>query len=171
MNTQVARSLTLTAMCSEEDAENYMKRALWGYPDLWRRFLDDVRPVLIEARDNKKAQNETGEQEDRDPGHIGTDPPHPTSDVKDESIIHIPTVHRYTPLYPPGATPDSLHGTVTEMDVLQDSQAQPDEHLPRPPFIPVGNTEEPGPMSRGPSPQVVVPGEEGQQGASEIKEN
>lgn len=47
-------------MHREEDAERYIKKGLWGYPVLMKRFLDDVRPALVEARDSRKVQSETG---------------------------------------------------------------------------------------------------------------
>lgn len=58
-----------------------MKKELWGYPALIRRFFDDVRPALLEDRDNGKVQEENMGQEASALGSISL---HSTSDGKDQ---------------------------------------------------------------------------------------
>lgn len=131
-------------MHREGYAEYHIKKELWGYPDLLKRFCARVRPALVEARDSKKVQRDKEEQEGRELGHINTDPPHPTSDGRDQGMY--PTVSDPpSPSDPPGVKPDTPHAT--EIEVLQDSQAGPDDHLSRPAMAVVGNLEEPDPTT------------------------
>lgn len=58
-----------------------MKKELWGYPALIRRFFDDVRPALLEERDNGKAHEENMGQEAPASGRISL---HSTSGGKDQ---------------------------------------------------------------------------------------
>lgn len=131
-------------MSSEDYAEKYIKKDLWGYAPLVTKFLNDVRPALVEARDSKKVQREKEEQEGRELGHINTDPPHLTSDGRVQGMY--PTVSDPpTPSDSPGVKPDNSH--VTEIEVLQDSQAEPDDHVSRPAIAGVGKLEEPDPTT------------------------
>lgn len=68
---------------SEEDAERYIERKLWGYPRLVRKFREEVRPALVEAREKGREmemeqQRETTEHDgnnvlDLEPGNVGQD--------------------------------------------------------------------------------------------------
>lgn len=40
-------------MDSEEVAERQIGRKLWGYPDLVKKFHEEVRPALVEAREKR----------------------------------------------------------------------------------------------------------------------
>lgn len=156
-------SSDLIATRREEAAEKYLKKVLWGYPRLLKRFFDDVRPALVEARDDKKApkEKEKEEQEGRELGHIDIDPPHPTSDDGNETSSFPSTIHDFGPDPPP----------VTEIEVLNVSQAQPDDHLPCPPMPVVGNMVESNPTFPDASQQPDAPGdEERQQSHSEVDE-
>lgn len=75
-------------MSREEEAERYVKKELWGYPALVKRFFDEVQPVLVEAREEKKVQRKKEEQEGREISFIDTDPPTQTSDGKDQDKNH-----------------------------------------------------------------------------------
>lgn len=45
--------LRLFEMYSEEVAERQIGRKLWGYPDLVKKFHEEVRPALVEAREKR----------------------------------------------------------------------------------------------------------------------
>lgn len=144
-------------MHREGYAEYYIKKELWGYPDLLKRFFNKVRPALADARDTEKAQEEKEEQEGQELGHINIDPPHPTSDGGDQDMC--PTLSDPpNTLDPPGAKPDTPHAT--EIEVLQDSEAEPDVHLSRPAMAVVGNLEEPDPTTPDASQQLEAPSDE-----------
>lgn len=155
-------------MHREGYAEYFIKKELWGYPDLLKRFFNKVRPALADARDTEKAQEEKEEQEGQELGHINIDPPHSTSDGGDQDMC--PTLSDPpNTLDPPGAKPDTPHAT--EIEVLPDSQAGPDDHLSRPAMAVVGNLEEPDPTTSDASQQLEAPGdEERQQSHSKISE-
>lgn len=123
---------------------------------------------MVEARDSKRVQREKEEQEGRELGHINTDPPHPTSDGRDQGM-HPTVSDPPTPSDPPGVKSDTRH--VTEIEVLQDSHAGPDDHLSRPAMAVVGNLVEPDPTTPGISQQLEAPSdEERQQSHSNISE-
>lgn len=57
-------------MDREDDAEQCLAQELWGYPDILKKFKDEVRPVLVEARDARKTdEGEEEGHEDRIPEH------------------------------------------------------------------------------------------------------
>lgn len=119
-----------------------------------------VRPALVIARDNKKAQQEKEEQERRDRRHItiNADPPHPTFNSGDQDMYRAASAPRHDALDSPDVTPDSPH--VTEMEPRQDSQAQPEDHLPRPPLAAVVIREEADPIGRDENLRLDALGEE-----------
>lgn len=62
-----------------------------------RRFFDDVRPALLEDRDNGKAQEENMGHEAPASGHISL---HSTSDSKDQEKSNTAPSHRVPSDFP-----------------------------------------------------------------------
>lgn len=120
---------------SEELAEGYIRRELWGYPALVKKFFDDVRPALVEAREKRRREREIEERQNTITEHADNVSLHHGPEVvvqdKDTASVSIQSNQPATLNKGPGPSDE------THTDTQQDTESQADdplrttdEHLP-----------------------------------------
>lgn len=138
---------------SEEDAERYIERKLWGYPRLVRKFREEVRPALVEARKKEREKEMEQQQEtttehdgnnvlDLEPGNVGQD--------KETTVASSVTPQTSQPAsFDDGSVPL----VTTQVDVQPRSQVEVDDH---PSLLSRRNIEVLRPMASDPNPPLDV---------------
>lgn len=122
----------------EQEAEWDIRSHLWGYPALVDRFIDDVRPALTRAREERRLEKEKAEHEDKASSQIDINSRrHISNDENQDNHEAIP-FSRQTPSSPlasPELTPEAPD--VTEANAHQNSQAHSVDHSPSSDSIPL----------------------------------
>lgn len=131
---------------------------LWGYPDLVKKLFEEVRPVMVGAREKRREREEAEQQEataDDDSLHLV--PKVVGQDEDRDNTRSVPS--RSSQPASPGDGIEYI--TTAQTDRHRDSQTQPDGHPltgERPLLTASGSTEVMQPSSGDPNSQPDVPG-------------
>lgn len=142
---EAAFSLTWVAVFSEGEADSYMRLAFWGYPSLQvvNKFFVDLRPALVQARDERRARTERAEHEGRASSKIEPDSPHQISNDKNQdqhAATSISQAIQVGPSVSPRVMPDPPDGA--KKDAKQHRQVDPENLSPSSDKIPLPTTSE-----------------------------
>lgn len=134
----------------------FSRGILWGYPDLVEKLFEEVRPVMVEAREKRREREEAEQQETTaDSGSL-----RPVPEAVGQAIDDTASVP------PQSSQPVSLgdgvdYVSTTQTGIHPDSLTQADEHPhthERALLTESGSAEAMQPTSADPNSQPLVPG-------------
>lgn len=78
---------------AENVLEHYVEHGLWGYPDLYRQFLDNVKPVLATSRirNERRRVKQRNTRERRVPEQLADSPLSSSEEENQEDSKSLPT--------------------------------------------------------------------------------